>query len=170
VGAPNWIPNNLKNAYKNELLKVSTTLTQSGKYPLAKGIKNSMRAWLNSKGLLASQPAREVENMLTGQVKMLPASGPPKNLKIKVPKRLSPSHGPVKVKKTPKPKASPTKNLLNKNFALPRTENVENLANAIYKLGLPISSTNKYSWMRLVRAGLNTKYKNTWVKHVITRN
>ena len=168
VSAPNWIPNHFKNSYKNFLLRTASTPNNKGKYPKPKGIKDAMRAWLNNKGLLYAQPARDVENMLTGDIKKLPAYGPPKNLKIAVPNRISPSHGPVKPKKSPKVAAA--SNGLNKAFALPRTENVENLANAIYSLGLPISSTNKYSWTGLVRAGLNQKYKNTWVKHVITRN
>ena len=170
VTAPNWVPANLKNAYKNFLVQTASMPSNTGKYPKPKGIKNAMRAWLNSKGLLKGQPAREVENMLTGEIKMIPGYGPPKNLKIIVPNRISPSHGPAKPKKSPKKKGTAVNTSLNKAYALPKTENVENMVNAIHMLGLPISSTNRYSWTGLVKAGLNKKYKNTWVKHVITRN
>jgi hypothetical protein len=105
--------------------------------------------------------AYEKENVVTGEIIKVPAWHPPKNVKLNVPKRTSPPK-PAKPKTT-KPKSNAR---LTKNYALPMTENVENMANAIAALGLPISSSNKYSWAKLEKAGLSPRYRNTWLNHV----
>jgi hypothetical protein len=54
---------------------------------------------------------------------------------------------------------------LNKKYIIPFTNNVSNLGNAMIAAKLNIRSA--YSWNELVRAGVNARFKNTWIAHVI---
>ena len=165
IKVPNWLPSNKKQAYKKTLLNLATTPNAKGKYPIQKNLKSAMTAWANMHIPKSGHAAYEKENVVTGEIIKVPAWHPPKNVKINIPKRTSP---PKPAKKSPKPKQTkPKANArLKKNYALPMTENVENMANAIARLGLPISSSNKYSWNRLEKAGLSPRYRNTWLNHV----
>lgn len=165
IKVPNWLPSNKKQAYKKTLLNLATTPNAKGKYPIQKNLKSAMMAWVNGHMPKSSHIAYEKENVVTGELIKVPAWNPPKNVKLNVPKRTSPPK-PAKnspKQKTKKPKANAR---LTKNYALPMTENVENMANAIASLGLPISSSNKYSWTKLEKAGLSARYRNTWLNHV----
>lgn len=164
IKVPNWLPHNKKQAYKKTLLNLATTPNAKGKYPIQKNLKSAMLAWVGNHVPKSGHAAYEKENVVTGEIIKVPAWHPPKNVKVNVPKRTSP---PKPAKPNPKPKPKPKANArLTKNYALPLTENVENMANAIAALGLPISSSNKYSWAKLEKAGLSPRYRNTWLNHV----
>lgn len=161
IKVPDWLPRNKKPAYKKTLLNLATTPNAKGKYPIQKNLKAAMTAWVNGHVPKSGHAAYNKENVVTGEIIKVPAWHPPKNVKLNVPKRTSPPK-PAKPKTT-KPKANAR---LTKNYALPMTENVENMANAIAALGLPISSSNKYSWSKLEKAGLSPRYRTTWLNHV----
>jgi hypothetical protein len=69
-----------------------------------------------------------------------------------------------KAKKSPK---KPTNKGLEKEYALPKNKTgLANLNNAITNLGLPTGPSNTYTWAGLERAGLNKKFKATWMAKV----
>jgi hypothetical protein len=164
IKVPNWVPNNKKAGFKKTMLNLATTANAKGKYPIQKNIKEGVRAWINAHIPKVGRAAHNKENMMTGQVIHVPAWNPPKNMKFNVPKRLSP---PKPKKKSPvapkKPRAKKDAGL-NKKYIIPITNNVSNLGNAMIAAKLNIRSA--YSWNELVRAGVNTRFKNTWITYV----
>lgn len=166
IKVPNWLPSNLHESFKKTLLNLATTPNAKGKYPIQKNVKEGMRGWVDAHVPKSGRAARNVENMMTGEMRRIPAWNPPKNPKVNVPKRLSPAKGP---KAEPKPKKyNPAKSpRLQKEYALPRNRaGLGNLNNALANLGLPTGSNNKYTWAGLVRAGLDPKFRNVWLTRV----
>ena len=151
---PNWVPANKRNQFRNLLVQ---TALMSGK---ANNKKKAVQAWINSTLPKQGVPARTVENMITGEIKHIPAWNPPREFKFKIPK-LSP-----KVKEAgaaaPKPKKSPS----TKRKTIPVTNNFELLVNNMNRLGVPYNANKAYSWANLKKMGINNKYKNTWYEHV----
>lgn len=173
IKVPNFVPVNLRNKFKNALLFAATNTNAKGKYPSKSKVRATMEAWVKAHvAVLPRRAAYEKENVATGNIIKVPGWSPTKvNYKLmEVPNRVSPARAlpSKKPRAPPKPRAkkSPTEALLAKNYALPNSNAVENLANAVMRLGLPIGKTNTYTWAGLRRAGLNEKYRNTWIKHV----
>lgn len=166
---PNWLPVNKRNAYRNTVLNLMRP-DAKGKYPTQKNIKAGIRSWLNSKIPRVARPAYNKENVVTGSITHVPAWNPPKEWKFNVPKRISP---PKPKKKTPvggAPKKPRVKKdpKLNKKYMIPMTNNVSNLGNAM--LAAKLNIWTPYSWNELVRAGVNNRFKNIWMKYVMLHN
>ena len=126
-----------------------------------------MKTWLRLHINQQARPARNVENMMTGQMKRIPAYNPPvvvtPNVNSPALKRLGAPRAP-RAQPAGRARTDPREN---KEFALPRNkETVENLAEAMTRLGLNIGPTNKYSWKFLKAQGLNNKFKNVWLTNV----
>jgi hypothetical protein len=160
IQVPNWMPVNKVQAYKN----LVTNLSFQKPKPALKDIKVAVRAWINREVPLSpARAARDVENMVTGEIRRIPAYVPKPRPSPPIPKRSPPP------KKSPKPKkynASKSPRL-QKEYALPRNRSaIQNLNNAIINMGLPTGATNTYTWTGLARAGLNAKFRNKWLKYV----
>jgi len=154
IKVPNWMPSNKVQKYKN---LVTTLMFQKPK-PAQKNIKAAVRTWINREVPMSpARAAREVENAITGEKRVIPAYVPKRRATPSIPKRTPPP------KKSPKPKNT---RILGE-YALPRNRSaIQNLNNAITNLGFPTGPTNKYTWAGLARRGLNAKFKNKWLKYV----
>jgi hypothetical protein len=160
IQVPNWMPANKVQAYKN----LVTRLAFQKPKPAQKNIKEAIRGWINREVPMSpARAAREVENAITGEKRIIPAYVPKPRKTPNIPKRTPPA------KKSPKPKkynASKSPRL-QKEYALPKNRTaIKNLNNAIANLGLPTGVKNTYTWSGLARAGLNTKFRNNWLKYV----
>jgi len=160
IVAPNWLPINKKNAYKNALLRTALQVNNKGKYPTQKKVRDAMQAWINVQVPKVATAAHTKENVITGSMIHVPAWNPPKKIVVNVPKRLSPPHPAAKPKAAPKPKAPPKiKRRLNVN-----SNNADNIGSAMINLGL--NTRGAYTWDNLVHAGMNKKYKNAWARQL----
>ena len=161
VTAPNWIPMNKRNAYKNALLNVALRVNNKGKYPTQKKVREGMQAWINAEIPKVPTAAFTKENAVTGATIHVPAWIPPKKVSFNVPKRVSPPRPVAKPKAAgpakPRTKKNTSKRRLNEN-----RNNAENIGSAMINLG--INTRGSYTWNNLVRVGLNKKYKNVWSK------
>ena len=161
VTAPNWIPMNKRNAYKNALLNVALRVNNKGKYPTQKKVREGMQAWINAEIPKVPTAAFTKENAVTGATIHVPAWIPPKKVSFNVPKRVSPPRPAAKPKAAgpakPRTKKNTSKRRLNEN-----RNNAENIGSAMINLGINTKGT--YAWNNLVRAGMNKKYKNVWSK------
>jgi hypothetical protein len=160
IKIPNWMPTNKVQRYKNLVVNLAFQKPK----PAQKNIKMAVRAWINREVPLSpARAARDVENMITGEMRHIPAYVPKRRATPPIPTRSPPP------KKSPKPKkynASKSPRL-QKEYALPLNRSaIQNLNNAIVNLGLPTRATNKYTWTGLAKAGLNAKFRNNWLKHV----
>jgi hypothetical protein len=154
------MPPNKVQRYKNLVVNLAFQKPK----PAQKNIKMAVRAWINREVPMSpARAARDVENVLTGEVRHIPAYVPKRRVTPSIPKRSPPP------KKSPKPKkynASKSPRL-QKEYALPLNRSaIKNLNNAIVNLGLPTRATNKYTWTGLAKAGLNAKFRSNWLKHV----
>ena len=161
VTAPNWLPVNKRNAYKNALLNVALRVNNKGKYPTQKKVREGMQAWINAEISKVPTAAFTKENAVTGATIHVPAWNPPKKVSFNVPKRVSPPR-PAAKPRAPragptKPKKNVSKRRLNEN-----SNNAENIGSAMINLG--INTRGSYTWDNLVRVGMNKKYKNAWAK------
>jgi TATA-box binding protein (TBP) (component of TFIID and TFIIIB) len=161
VTAPNWLPVNKRNAYKNALLNVALQVNNKGKYPTQKKVRDGMQAWINAHVSKVPTVAYTKENVVTGATIHVPAWNPPKKVSFNVPKRVSPPR-PAAKPRAPragpaKPKKNVSKRRLNEN-----SNNAENIGSAMINLG--INTRGSYTWNNLVRVGINKKYKNAWAK------
>jgi hypothetical protein len=160
IKIPNWMPTNKVQRYKNLLINLAFQKPK----PAQKNIKEAVRVWINREVPMSpARAAREVENVITGEKRMIPAYVPKRRATPSIPKRSPPP------KKSPKPKkynASKSPRL-QKEYALPRNRtSIQNLNNAITNMGLPTGPKNTYTWSGLARAGLNAKFRNNWLKYV----
>lgn len=163
IKIPNWLPVNKHAAYKKTIMNLLVP-NPKGKYPMQKNVKEGVRAWLNAHLPKIARAAYNKENVITGEITRVPAWNPPKEWKFNVPKRASPPKPKKKspaVPRAPRAKKDPR---LAKKFAIPLTNNVSNLGNAMIAAKLNIWTP--YSWDELMRAGVNERFKNTWLKHV----
>ena len=170
ITPPNWLPANKVQAYKN----LVTNLAFKKPKPSQKALKEAVMAWLKTAAPPGSpRPARNVENMMTGIMKRIPAYNPANR------------KSPVLPKRTPSPKKSPETKAANaarraatkagkalkfntkKAYVVPISENVENLGNAMIAAGLNVKMA--HSWDAVVRSGVNAKFKNNWARHVVNR-
>jgi hypothetical protein len=154
---PNWVPNNKKQRFKNVL--VQAALDSKTK----KNAKAAVKTWINSTIPTTTLAARNVENMVTGEIKHIPAWNPPKNFKFKIPK-LSPNSA----KKSPSPVKPGKSQVNNYVFKVPGSKSVNKLTNAMANVGLNLKKG--HTWNELVKAGVNKKFKSTWDKHVAVWN
>lgn len=166
IKVPNLVPANKIQNYKNRLMNIATTPNNKGKFPSKKDIAQQMKTWLRIHFNKPAHPAYNMENMTTGKIIHVPAFSPQRiitpNVSSPVLKRLGAPRAP-RVAKAPA-KNDPREN---KAYALPRNSNsVEELAEALYKLGLNIGPSNKYSWKYLKSKGVNNKFKNIWLRNV----
>ena len=160
IKVPNWMPTNKVQKYKNLVVSLAFQKPK----PAQKNVKEAVRGWINREVPMSpARAAREVENVITGEKRVVPAYVPMRRTTPSIPKRSPPP------KKSPKPKkydASKSPRL-QKEYALPRNRSaIQNLNNAISNMGLPTGSKNTYTWSGLARAGLNAKFRNNWLKHV----
>ena len=155
IQVPNWMPANKVQAYKN----LVTTLAFQKPKPAQKNLKAAVKNWI-AKTVPQSPPraAKVIENMVTGEIKHIPAYIP------------KPRSSPVLPKRSPPPKKEPKKpknNKLKKEYALPANKTgLQNLNNALTNMGLPTGPKNTYTWAGLVKAGLNAKFRNVWLTKV----
>ena len=156
IEVPNWMPKNKAQTYKN----LVTNLAFRKPKPSQKNLKAAVKNWIaKTFPLSPPRPAKTVENMITGEVKHIPAYVPKPRPSPLLPKRTPPP------KKSPKPKKA---NNLQKNYALPiNRTGIENLNNALVNLGLPTGPKNTYTWAGLEKAGLDPKFKAKWLKYVV---
>ena len=163
VTAPNWLPVNKRNAYKNALVGTALQMNNKGKYPTQKKVREGMQAWINAHLPKVPTAAHNKENVVTGAIIHVPAWNPPKKAAFNVPKRLSP---PRIAAKPRVPRAAPAKPTVKKNVAKRRlnvnSNNADNIGSAMINLGL--NTRNAYTWDNLVHAGMNKKYKNAWAR------
>jgi len=154
IKVPNWMPSNKVQKYKNLVVNLAFQKPK----PAQKDIKAAVRAWINREVPMSpARAAREVENAVTGERRIIPAYVPTRRETPSIPKRTPPP------KKSPKPKNT---RILGE-YALPRNRSaIQDLNNAITNLGFPTGPNNKYTWAGLVRRGLNNKFKNKWLKYV----
>jgi hypothetical protein len=160
ISVPNWMPANKVQRYKN----LVTNLAFQKPKPKVANVKTAIKAWINREVPQSpARAARDVENVITGEMKRLPAYVPKARNTPNIPKRTPPP------KKSPKPKKynaakSPR---LQKEYALPvNRTNLENLNNALANMGLPTRPKNTYTWAGLARAGLDPKFRNVWLAKV----
>jgi hypothetical protein len=153
IEVPNWMPANKVQRYKN----LVTSLAFMKPKPKAANIKAAIRTWINREVPMSpARAARDVENMITGEMRHIPEYVPKRRQTPPIPKRTPPA------KKSPKA-ADPLK----KEWALPQNRTgLANLNNAFVNLGLPTGPNNKYTWAGLERAGLNKKFKKVWAEKV----
>ena len=160
IKVPNWMPTNKVQKYKNLVVGLAFQKPK----PAQKNVKEAVRGWINREVPMSPpRAAREVENAVTGEKRVIPAYVPKRRSTPSIPKRSPPP------KKSPKPKkynASKSPRL-QKEYALPlnRSE-IQNLNNAIANMGLPTGPKNTYTWAGLTKAGLNAKFRNKWLEHV----
>lgn len=160
IQVPNWMPANKVQKFKN----LVTNLAFQKPRPAQKNIKEAVRSWINKEVPMSpARAAHDVENVVTGEIKHIPAYVPKPRPSPPLPKRSPPP------KKSPKPKkynASKSPRL-QKEYALPLNRSaIQNLNNAIVNMGLPTKATNKYTWAGLAKAGLNARFRNKWLKYV----
>jgi len=87
IQVPNWMPANKVNAYKN----LVTSLAFQKPKPSQKGMKEAIRSWINR--VVPTSPARAartIENVVTGEMKHLPAYIPTRRPSPVIPKRTPP--------------------------------------------------------------------------------
>lgn len=156
IQIPNWVPANKANAFRNALVNLAIT-KKNGKwtYKPVEDVKSGINAWVRHH--MPQSPARArrvVENVITGEQKIIPGYEPTPRSNIKLP-------SPPAKKAAPKPKP---KNLSgNRSFTIPNRPEVANMQNAMVNAGL---YKNTYTWNELVKAGVNKKFKSTWDKYV----
>jgi hypothetical protein len=160
IQVPNWMPTNKVQRYKNLVVNLAFQKPK----PSQKNMKAAVRAWINREVPMSpARIARDVENMMTGEIRHIPARAAMRRPTPPIPTRSPPP------KKSPKPKkynASKSPRL-HKEYALPLNRSaIQNLNNAIVNLGLPTRASNKYTWTGLAKAGLNAKFRANWLKHV----
>jgi hypothetical protein len=138
----------------------------------AKALKEALKAWLNKAAPAGNaRAARNVENINTGIITRIPAYNPANRKSPVIPKRTpSPKRSPgtIAAAKAARNAAKAAKALqfnTKKAFVIPRSENVENLGNAMLAAGLNVRSA--HSWDEVVRRGVSSKFKNTWARHVV---
>jgi TATA-box binding protein (TBP) (component of TFIID and TFIIIB) len=179
IKVPNWLPSNLRNSYKNHLLRLGTTPNAKGALPAPEAVKRGMKGWLNAHLPTAGRASYERENIETGKVTRVRAWDPTKRRSPNIPNVGVKRVGPERKKRAPKPKqpvrmngaaTGPVKPAKkdpreNKNYAVPRNANAENLVNAIANLGLNIGPTNRYSWTYLTNKGLNNRFYENWMNY-----
>ena len=158
IQIPNWVQANKVNAFRNALVNLAIT-QKNGKwiYRPVEDVKRGINTWVRLH--LPQSPARArrvVENVVTGEQKVIPGYEPRQRSNIKVP-------SPVVKKAAPKPKPKPKNLSGNRSFKMPNRPEVTNLQNAMVNLGL---YKNTYTWNELVKAGVNKKFKSTWDKYV----
>jgi hypothetical protein len=150
---PNWVPANLRNSFKKIL--VQTGLVAKTK----KNAKAAVMGWINAQIPKQGRIARNVENVITGEIKHIPAWNPPRNFKFEVPK-LSP-----KVKNASQKKA-PAGTPVKKRKTIPMENKFESLVNNMNRLGVAYNPNKGYSWENLKKIGVNDKYRSLWINHV----
>jgi hypothetical protein len=156
IQIPNWVPANKANAFRNALVNLAIS-QKNGKwiYKPIEDVKRGINSWVRTH--IPQSPARiprVVENVVTGEQRVIPGYEPKPRSNIKLP-------SPPAKKAAPKPKP---KNLSgNRAFKLPNRPEVTNLQNAMVNVGL---YKNTYTWNELVKAGVNKKFKSTWDKYV----
>jgi hypothetical protein len=179
IKVPNWLPSNLRNAYKNRMLNIGTTPNAKGALPAPEAVKRGMKGWLNAHLPTMGRASYERENLETGKVTRVAAWNPAKRRSPNVPNIGVKRVGPERKKRVPKPKPEVLKNGAatgpikkakkdpreNKNYSVPRDANAENLVNAIANLGLNIGPTNRYSWTYLTNKGLNNRFYENWMNY-----
>jgi hypothetical protein len=154
IKVPNWMPTNKVQKYKNLVVNLAFRKPKASQ----KDIKAAVRVWINREVPMSPpRAAREVENAITGEKRVIPAYVPKRRETPSIPKRTPPA------KKSPK--APNTR--LQQEYALPANRSaIKNLNNAITNLGLTTGPGNTYTWAGLARRGLNNKFKNKWLKYV----
>ena len=84
IKVPNWMPANKVQSYKNFMTNVAFRKPK----PSQKNIKEAVKAWINRVVPQSpARPARVVENMMTGEVKHIPAYEPKPRPSPVIPKR-----------------------------------------------------------------------------------
>ena len=179
IKVPNWLPSNLRNSYKSHLLNLGTTPNAKGALPAPNAVKRGMKGWLNAQLPAMGRASYERENLATGKVTRVAAWDPSKRRSPNIPNIGVKRVGPDRKKRVPKPKPEVRKNGAatgpikqakkdpreNKNYAVPRNANAENLVNAIANLGLNIGPANRYSWSYLTNKGLNNRFYENWMNY-----
>jgi hypothetical protein len=183
IKVPNWLPANLHTSYKKTLLNLATEPNVKGKLPNKEAVKRGIRGWLNSHLPQTARIAYNKENFMTGEIIRVPGWDPAKRASPNLPNQKVKILGPARVRKPRAPKPNqpagphtgPVKKAKkdpreNRSYPVPRNMNAENLVNAIANLGLPIGSSNKYSWTYLANKGMNNRFYQNWMNFTKSPN
>jgi hypothetical protein len=174
IKIPNWLPPNLRNSYKNQLVRLGTNVNAKGSLPNKESVRRGIKAWLNGALPQQGRASYNRENIETGIVTRVPEWNPAKRRTPEIPNIAVKRVGPERKKRAPKaapvggPVVGPVKKARkdpreNKNYLVPRNANAENLVNAIANIGLGIGPDNRYSWSYLASKGLNNRHYQNWM-------
>jgi hypothetical protein len=183
IKVPNWLPVNLRANYKRTLVNIATEPNAKGKLPNKEAVKRGLKGWLNAHLPQNARIAYNKENLVTGEIVRVPAWDPAKRTSPNLPNQKVKRLGPPRVRK-PKatkpagptgPAVGPVKKATkdpreNRNYPVPQNMNAENLVNAIANLGLPIGSSNRYSWTYLANKGMNNGFYQNWMNFTKSPN
>jgi hypothetical protein len=152
IQVPNWMPANKVNAYKT----LVTNLAFQKPKPKVANFKAAVKTWLNTQVPQSpARAARQVENAITGEKRIIPAYVPKKRASPTLPKPPSP---PKKARKEPKvrnPVYSPmslnmitnTMNRYKLNYRRQKGWTVQEFVNAIKKKNKSVNeSTLRALW------------------------
>ena len=147
IQVPNWLPATKVTAYKSLVMNLAFKLPR----PKAEAFTKAIKKWLSETVPQSpARAARQVENAITGQKRIIPAYVPKKRASPVLPAVPA---GPRKVQR-----ASPNRRL-NYVYAIPR--NAVNLSNTLESLG--INTTKNMTWNE-IRAALKGKVKPAQIK------
>jgi hypothetical protein len=166
---PTWLPASKVSEYK----KLLTNLAFQKPKPLVKNLKSAIKTWLQHAAPQSpNRIAQNVENIMTGEIIHRPAKIHSPRKTPNIPKRTPPkvrspaTKAAAKAARNAKAAAKVTKNKLANSYVIPVTNNVENLGSAMLRAGL--NTRAAHTWDNLRRAGVAAKFKNVWIKHVIS--
>ena len=158
ISVPNWLPDNKVNAYKTLVTNLAFRMPR----PKEKAFKVAIREWLNKAAPQSpARAARQVENAVTGQKRIVPAYVPAKRASPVLPS----------IPRGAKKRASPNRTL-NYVYAIPR--NSVNMSNALERLG--VNTRKNWTWNEIrvalkgkVNAAQMKKLHEQWKKNVMNK-
>jgi hypothetical protein len=162
IQVPNWMPANKVNAYKT----LVTNLALQKSTPKMANFKAAVKTWLNTQVPQSpARAARQVENAITGQKRIIPAYVPKKRTSPTLP---TPPSLPKKVRK----ERAPPNRRLNYVYTIPK--NAVNLSNTLESLGVNTRKNMTWNEIRVALKGKATatqmkKLKEKWTKNVMNK-
>jgi len=153
---PKYVPANRVNEYKNFVANFATTKGKRG-FPTKKRVAEVAKNWIRVHApQRPAQPARTVENVVTGAMRFQPAYVPSPRASPNVPTP------PIKKPKTPPVVKSPSKT----RRVIPMNERFELMVNNMNRMGHAYKPEKVYSWEDLAKLGVSNKYRSNWLEYV----
>ena len=155
ISIPNWLPANKVNAYKT----LVTNIAFQKPKPTLKAMKEAVKKWLNVRVPQSpARAARQVENAVTGEKRVIPAYVPKK--------RTSPV-----LRALPKPEPKPKT-----RYTVYSPQSLRNIGNVMTRYGLNASREKGWTVQEFVNAVSKKNKKananqlrNVWNAHVIKK-